>query len=49
MKYFLNNDKLKVLITTNMTYLTTLIDNNGKLAINTGKNIYGIYSYLDTI
>ena len=32
-----------------MTYIITFLDNNGKLAVYTGINIYGLYSYLEII
>ena len=34
---------------TKMTDLTTLLDNNGKLAVYTGRNIHGLYHYLEMI
>ena len=32
-----------------MPYFTTLLDNNGKLAVYTGGNINGLYNYLEMI
>ena len=32
-----------------MTYLVTLLDNNGKSDVYTGDNIHGIYRYLEMI
>ena len=32
-----------------MTDFTTFLDNNGKLAVNTGGNIHGIYRYTEII
>ena len=49
MKSFSNIVKLKAFIATNMTYLITLLENNGKYAVYTGGNIHGIYCYLEMI
>ena len=49
MKEFSKRDKLKALIVPKMTYLITLLENNGKSAVYTGLNIHGLYSYLDMI
>ena len=36
-------------MTTKMTDLTTLLDNNGKLAVYTDRSIHGLYHYLEMI
>ena len=40
---FSKSDKIKDFIAPKMTYLTTLVENNGKLSIHTGGNIHGLY------
>ena len=32
-----------------MTDLTTLLENNGKYAVSTGRNIHGLYHYIQLI
>ena len=49
MKALSNSDKLKAFITPKMTYLITLLDKNGKLAVYSGENIHGLYCYLEMI
>ena len=46
MKELSNINLFKTLIAHNITDLITLFDNNGKLAVYTGENINGLYSYL---
>ena len=46
---FPKSDKLRDFIATNMTYLITFLDNNGKYAVYTGGDINGIYRYLEMI
>ena len=43
------SDKLKEFIAPNMTYIITLLDNNGKASVYTGGYIHGIYRYLDMV
>ena len=43
------SDKLRDFIATMMKYLITFLDNNGKYAVYTLGDIYGIYCYLDMI
>ena len=49
MKALSKSDKPRALIDPKMTYITTLIDNNGKYAVYTGGGIHGIYCYLEII
>ena len=49
MKVLSKSDKLKVFISPKMTDLIKLLDNNRKSAVYTGRNINGIYIYLDMI
>ena len=46
MKALSKSDKLRAFIAPKFTYLITLPDNNGKLAVYTGGDIHGIYLYL---
>ena len=46
MKSLLKIDKLKEFIAPNMTYLITLLENNGNSVVYTGGNIHGIYRYI---
>ena len=46
MKALLNINKPKSFIVPNMKYIITFLDNNVKLGVYTGVNIYGIYRYL---
>ena len=49
MKEFPKSDKIKAFIAPKMTDLITFLENNGKSAVYTGRNINGIYSYLEMI
>ena len=49
MNTFSNSDKLKAFIAPNITYLITLLDNNGISVIYIGVNIHRKYFYLDMI
>ena len=49
MKALSNIDKLKEFIAPKMTYLVTFLDNNRKLAVYKGRNIHGLYSYIEMI
>ena len=49
MKALTKSEKLKTFIAPNMTDLMTLLDNNDKSAVYTGRDIHGIYRYLDMI
>ena len=49
MKALPKSDKLKQCIAPNMTDLITFLDNNGKLSIYIGRNIHGLYHYLEII
>ena len=42
-----NSEKLRYFIAPNMKYLITLLDNNGKSSVYTGRDINGIYRYLE--
>ena len=49
MKEFSKIYELKALITLKMTDLITLLDNNVKMAVYIGRNIHGLYYYLEMI
>ena len=49
MKVLSKSDKHRYFIAPKMTYIITLLDNNGKSSVYTGGNIHGIYIYLDII
>ena len=46
---FSKKDKLKALIVTNITYLTTFIDNKDNSAVYTWVNIHGLYHPIEMI
>ena len=43
------SDKLKSFIAINITDLIIFLDNKGKLDVYTGRNIHGLYTYLEMI
>ena len=49
MKALSKSDKLRAFIVHKMTYLITLLDNNGKYDVYTGGYIHGIYRYLEIV
>ena len=49
MKALTKSDRLRDFIAPKMIDLITLLDNNGKSAVYEGKDIHGIYRYLDII
>ena len=49
MKAFSKSDKLKKIIASKITDLITFLDNNVKLAVFAGGNIYLLYCYLEII
>ena len=49
MKALSKSDKLRAFIAPKMTDLITFLDNNGKSSVYTGRDIHGIYRYLDII
>ena len=49
MKALTKSEKLRAFIAPKMTDLITFLDNNGKSAVYTGGEIYGIYCYLEMI
>ena len=48
-KVFSKNNKIRSFITTKMTDLINFLDNNGKSAAYTGRDIHCIYRYLEMI
>ena len=48
-KAFSNSDKLRAFIAPKMTYLIIFLDNKGKSAVYTVREINGIYRYLEII
>ena len=49
MKSLSKIDKLEAFIATNIIYLITFLDNNGKYSVYIGGNIRGIYFFLEII
>ena len=49
MKALPNSEKLRYLIAQNMTDIITFLDKNGKYGVYIGRDIHGIYRYLEII